>query len=343
LLPESNQKEELLKRKNILGLAGGLLMITLLAGLLFQMQGNTALAKTHSSQDSFVYTFPPNDLVFPEGIAYQPSTQAFYVGSTNDGTVYRGTVNPHGARTIEPFLPAGGDNRTFVTGMKVDKAGRLFISGGSTGFIWVYDTRTKALLFSSKINQTGGFINDVAIAPDGSAYFTDSLFPFLYRVFKNAQGAFQVERIDLSQTAIQYVAGFNLNGLAISANGKYLITVQSNTGNLFRMDLHTREATQIDTGGATFTSGDGVWLSGQTLYVARNSLNTIVAFKLDEHFTRGHTIGSITDPTFGFTTTMAQVGNRFLVVNSQFNHRGAGAPPPTLPFTISSVRIHPLD
>lgn len=331
-----------MKRKSILSQAFGVLMITILAGLLVSMLGSTALAQSNSTRESFVYTFPPNDEVFPEGITYQPSTNSFYVGSTNGGAVYRGVNNPKGARTIELFLPAGGDNRTAVVGMKVDRLGRLFIAGGATGFIWIYDTSTKDLLFSTKINQTGGFLNDVAIAPDGSAYFTDSLLPFLYRVFQDAKGDFQVERIDLAQSGIEYVAGFNLNGLVITPNGRYLLTVQSNTGALFRLDLRTRLARQIDTEGATFTSGDGLSLNGDTLYVARNSLNTIVAFKLEDQFTEGRTIGSITDPTFDFTTTMVQVGNRFLVVNSQFQRRGAGGPP-VLPFTISSVRIHPLE
>jgi hypothetical protein len=34
----------------------------------------------------------PGEQVFPEGVAYQSDTGDFYVGSTTDGTVFRGNV-----------------------------------------------------------------------------------------------------------------------------------------------------------------------------------------------------------------------------------------------------------
>jgi hypothetical protein len=41
--------------------------------------------------------------------------------------------------------------------------------------------------------------------------------------------------------------------------------VQSNTGNLFRIDIESREAIHIDLGGETLTGGDGILLDGQIL------------------------------------------------------------------------------
>lgn len=46
-------------------------------------------AETRAGQNRFVL---PGDAVFPEGVAYQPSTGDFFVSSTSDGTIFRGNV-----------------------------------------------------------------------------------------------------------------------------------------------------------------------------------------------------------------------------------------------------------
>jgi hypothetical protein len=40
----------------------------------------------------------PGDTVFPEGIGYDAATNAFFVGSSSDGTLYRGDVATGAAR-----------------------------------------------------------------------------------------------------------------------------------------------------------------------------------------------------------------------------------------------------
>src|SRR5215213_2876530 len=87
---------------------------------------------------SMRYTLPGN-AVFPEGIAYQPSSGAYFVSSNTDGTIYRGTLREPAATV---FLPPGGDGRTTAIGLKVDNRGRLFVSGAATGQMFVYDATT---------------------------------------------------------------------------------------------------------------------------------------------------------------------------------------------------------
>ncbi|MGW2521719.1 hypothetical protein ACWC09_32840 [Streptomyces sp. NPDC001617] len=69
------------------------------------------------------YTIP-GDKTYPEGIARQHGTPYFYVGSTTDGTLYRGDVRQSATKV---FLPGGEDGRTSVAGMKTDRAGRLIV------------------------------------------------------------------------------------------------------------------------------------------------------------------------------------------------------------------------
>jgi Cu-Zn family superoxide dismutase len=300
-----------------------------------------AAAEGQGQRSSTVrYTFPANDVVYPEGIAYHAGNGDFFVGSSANGAVYRGNVR-RGNRSLQVFLPAGSDGRTAALGMKVDPKGRLWIAGGGTGTIWMYDAVTGRLLSAFKNGVGGGFVNDVAFGPDGAAYFTDSLVPLMYRIAPDAQGIFRFEYwLDLRGTPIEYTQGFNLNGIAATPDGKYLVVIQTNTGKLFRITIATKEIKEISlAGGDRMMTGDGILLDGNTLHVMRNSLNLIVQIKLAPDFASGQQVGSFTDSSFDFTTAAAKVGDRLLVVNSEFNRRNNPNQPPILPFTISSVRL----
>jgi len=61
--------------------------------------------------------------------------------------------------------------------------------------------------------------------------------------------------------------------------------------------------------------------------------------RLDIGSATGTVVGSTTDPSFGYPTSLDFARGRLLVVNSQFNRRGPGLTP-TLPFTVSVVK-HP--
>jgi len=296
----------------------------------------TAAPAQNSGHNTILYSFPAGEKVFPEGIAYHPGTGDFFVGSTANGAVYRGNVR-RGSRALTVFLPGGGDGRKATLGMKVDPHGRLWIAGGPTGMMWMYDAVTGRLLSGFRNGVTGGFVNDVAIAPDGAAYFTDSMVPQIYRIAPDAQGIFRYEVwLDLAGTPFQFVQGFNANGIAATPDGKYLIVIQTNTGKLFRIAIATKEVSEITlAGGDKMMFGDGILLDGQTLYVARNNLNLIVKLRMAADYASGQQVGSFTDPSFQVTTGMTLVGNRLLLVNSQFNRRDN----PALPFTIASVEI----
>lgn len=275
----------------------------------------------------------PGDAVFPEGIAFQPSTDQFFVSSTTDGTIFRGDIDK---KTAKVFLPGGADGRTTAIGLKVDHHNRLFVAGGGTGQMFIYSTENRKLIAKFSNGLQNSFINDVAIAPNGAAYFTDSVNPFLYRVSVDG-GKFKFERwLDFTGTPLVYQPGFNVNGIAATSNGKYLIVVQSNTGKLFRITVASKKVVEINLGGATVANGDGIWLRGHTLYVVRNQDELIVKLKMADDMASGRVVSSTTDASFAFPTTIAQDDDRLLVVNSQFDKRGPGLTP-DLPFTVSSI------
>lgn len=280
----------------------------------------------------------PGDEVYPEGVAYDAATGDFYAGSTTDGTVFRGNVGTPETEA-EVFLAPGGDGRETAIGMKVDAEGRLFVAGGDTGRMFVYHANTGELIdrFQNEAEKT--FVNDVVLAPDGSAYFTDSMNPELYRVFPDGAGGYEMETfLNFEGTPVEYEEGFNLNGIVATEDGQYLITVKSGTGQLFRIDTASKEAVEIDTGDADLTNGDGLALDGRTLYVVRNQNEIVVPVELSADYSSGEAEEGFGDDSFMYPTTVALYDGRILAVNSQFDVRDGGGDP-KLPFDLTSVRI----
>jgi hypothetical protein len=320
-------------RRLVLALLGASLLVAPV------MAGPVSAHSRPQSRPIVTFTIP-GDAVFPEGVAADPRSGDFYVGSTSDGTIFRGNVRQP---SLQVFLPGGADGRSSAAGLKVDRRGRLFVSGAGTGQMWVYDVRTRTLLghFDTG-NGAASFINDVAVTPSGDAYFTDSLIPVLYRVpasaLRHPSTAVRApERfIDFSGTAVVYQTGFNLNGIAASADGRQLVTVQSNTGKLFRIDVASREVAEIPVDGGPLTAGDGILLKGRLLFVVRNQLELIVTVALSRGLDEGRVVAQFTDAALQFPTTIALSHGLFLVVNSQFDRRNAGLPP-ELPFTVAGV------
>jgi sugar lactone lactonase YvrE len=279
----------------------------------------------------------PGSRVFPEGIAYDERTGLVFVSSTTDGTIFRGRSSDE---TLTTFLAGGTDGRTTAIGLEVDDEGHLFVAGGATGQVWVYDEITGALLARLSVGGSSPtFLNDIAVDRDGIGYVTDSQRPIIYRVVPNDAGGYTIEPwLTLTGTPLVYLPGFNLNGIVVSSNDKYLFTIQSNTGKIFRIEIATKEVLQVDVGGALFPNGDGLWLQGNSLYVLQNQQETISEIRLQGNHARGTLVSQTTDPSFMFPTSLVGARGRLLVVNSQFDKRAPGMTP-VLPFTVSVVPV----
>jgi hypothetical protein len=139
-------------------------------------------------------------------------------------------------------------------------------------------------------------------------------------------------------TPAEYGEGFNLNGIVSSEDGRYLVTVKSSTGELFRIDTQSGEVVPIDTGGADLTRGDGLFLDGQTLYVCRNQQEEIVPIEMSDELLLGEAGEPFTDASFMYPTTIALSGDRLYAVNSQFDRREGGGEP-ELPFNVSGMQV----
>jgi hypothetical protein len=250
----------------------------------------------------------------PEGLTAGPGTTVF-VGSLSASGVWRGDVRT-GQGAVIP-----GTEGTFGVGTEYEAdANRLWIAGGPTGQVKVLDASTGALLQTYTFSPAG-FLNDLVVT-DTAVYVTDSSFAWLDVVPINPDGS-------LSDPSAAFMlplsgdftlgTGFNLNGI-VAARG-WLIGVQSNTGELFRISPSTGEATSIDLGaGVDVINGDGLELhGGRTLYVVQNQNNRIERFALGPGLTSATLQATLTPAGLDVPTTAAWVGGSLYVVNARFN------------------------
>ncbi|MFI9401838.1 SMP-30/gluconolactonase/LRE family protein [Nocardia sp. NPDC052316] len=288
----------------------------------------------------------PSDRAYPEGIAADPRTGDTYVGSYSTGAVYRAAP---GSKQAEIFLPEGADGRKTANGLKVDQAGRLWVTDSTAG-VAVYDTASRALI--ARFDAPGPaarFVNDLAITPDGTAYLTDSVRGVVYRITADevartaAHGgrADMTTQFDLSPVlAPRAPDGFSLNGIVVDAGGRYLLVVDMVTGELFRIALAPDSADpirKVALHGGTLIHGDGLELHDNTLWVVQNTDNAIARWTVTDDGATATLDRRITDAALSIPTTLVRTGNELLVVASQFDKGGPMGPGTPQPFAVLAV------
>jgi len=264
----------------------------------------------------------------PEGIAITGG-RTFYSGSLADGSIYRGDIRS-GLGSILVHPPSG----RVAVGMKVHK-NLLFVAGGPTGDAYVYDARSGAEVRTYDFHP-GGFINDVVVTKE-AAWFTDSFFPFIYRVPVTRSGApgdpSAVEAIPLTGDIV-YQDGFNANGIDATPDGKRLIIVQTNTGKLFTVDRSSGVTSEIELGGDDVASGDGILLDGRDLFVVQGFMNVVAKVRLTPDLSSGEVVSRTGDDDFDIPTTVAEAGNALYLVNARFTT----PPAPDTEYWVSPIR-----
>ncbi|WKB51261.1 superoxide dismutase family protein [Eleftheria terrae] len=276
------------------------------------------------------HTFPGSN-VFPEGIAVDETSGTAYVGSAAEGHLYK--LEP-GQPRAELLSLGGSPGRRAALGIRLDAHRRLWVAGGAEGTVALVDAasgRTLAVLKTP--HSPHAFINDLALSADGHAYVTDSFRPVLFRARNVVDQPTQLEPwLDLGRTPIRYVSGeTNLNGIVATPDGRYLLAMQSATGQLWRIDTRSQavQPVQLD---ATLPHGDGLVLQGRELYVVRNVENEIVRVSLEPDYARGRVAQRLSSSRLRYPTTAALVRGQLQIVNSQLDKQKN--PPPLLPFDV---------
>ncbi|MBL1097399.1 SMP-30/gluconolactonase/LRE family protein [Streptomyces coffeae] len=311
--------------------------------------GQPESASAGAARHGSAFTALPGAEVFPESIAIDHATGVYYVGSVKDGTIFRGQV---GSDTVSVFSKSGADGRTIANGLALD-GNRLIVLSRQTGKVYAYDTRNGAHLatLDNGLGATGTFLNDISVTQDGTAYLTDSVNPWLYRMTRTASGGYRLEKfLDFTGTPLHYIsapgaAGINVNGITATPDGRHLIVAKRNENALYRITLADRSVEKVQLPAGALETPDGIFLRGRTLYAAQNTPRSVAVLHFSADY-RSATAGTpLTDPSFRFPTSAAVHGNRLLVVNAQFDSKGSpaavsGPNPPVLPFGVTTLRLH---
>ncbi|GMA13871.1 superoxide dismutase [Deinococcus metallilatus] len=269
----------------------------------------------------------PGPTDFPEGIAYDAKKGMIYTGSAANGTIY--AINA-ASGTVSKFSEGGAYGRRIALGLKVDAQGRLWVAGGAQGTVSVLSPDGMILNVLETPMSPAPYLNDLTVAPDGNVYVTDSRRPVIFRVDRNMN---LTAWLDLTGTPIKYGLGVNLNGIAATPDGRFLLAIQLNTGDLWRIDLRTKAVRKVMGG---LKNGDGILLDGHTLYVGRNKDQVVSKVSLSADYGSGTLVSE--EPLMGlrYPTTLAMIGGDLVVPQSQLDKLMGGTP--ETPFKLTRFR-----
>jgi WD40 repeat protein len=266
------------------------------------------------------------DLI-PEGLAYDPQGEVFYMGSTYKSKIIR--IKKDG--TVSDFTGEKQDGLRSILGMKVDEKRKILwvnsiVAGprmkgyypSEKGWSGVFKYNLKSGKLINKYCISGKDaahnFNDLAITSEGDVYLTDSLIGAIYSISS--------KRDRLEQFLISPDFRF-LNGITLSPDEKYLyIADQGNK--IYLVDLQTRKYQGIKHPEDVTTIGiDGLYYYRGSLIAVQNKIQRISRFFLDK---TGKTITKCVvfeanNPLFRQipTTGVIDGDNFYFIANSQLH------------------------
>ena len=129
-------------------------------------------------------------------------------------------------------------------------------------------------------------------------------------------------------------AGFNLNGITATPDGRAILAVQSSTGLLFRIDPKTGVARTVDLGGYALTNGDGLLTRRPHALRGAEPAQPGGGVQAQPRGTSGALKKTLTNPDFDVPTTVAKYGAWLYLPNARF----ATTPTPDTTYTVNRVK-----
>jgi sugar lactone lactonase YvrE len=272
------------------------------------------------------FTIAERDLV-PEGIAYDPVERAFFVSSTYRRKVVR--IDATGKAS--DFTKEMQDGLLGAVGMRVDGERRvLWVANSHVGegmpimamealpanasALAKYDLRTGKLLAMLKPPRPDQphFLNDLALAADGTAYVSDTMAGDIYLVRPGAETMELFVHLDDGRP----------NGLDLARDGSALIVAAYGPG-VVKIDLATKRQTVLQAPPDENIAADGLYVVGNSVIAIQPGSKTrmVARFDLSSDGTRLERPAVLVPsdhPALDQPTTGVVVGDDlFLVANSQ--------------------------
>ena len=263
------------------------------------------------------------DLI-PEGIAYDPATRSFFLGSIRKRKIVR--IGPDGR--VSDFVPSKRDGLLAVLGMKVDprrrvlwaasEASESMIDGtpGETGrsAVCAYDLGSGKLIgvYRTPPEATRHLFNDLVVDSAGDVLVTDSEEGTVYAIPKRTG---RLERLFPAGTW-DYP-----NGIALSADQRTAYVAHAWGVSL--VDRTTGRMRELEApAGVTLAGIDGLVRDGRTLIAVQNGFEPmrVAAFELNDSGDRVESARTLarSHPDFDIPTTGVVAGGAYcFIANSQ--------------------------
>ena len=265
--------------------------------------------------------FTENEL-YPEGVAYSHKAKSFYVSSLHYGKI--GKVDWTGKYST--FI----DDKESISAIGIaadEKRNLLYVAISDPGVsvkttaamkiakIGAYDLTTGKRKFITDLailNTTGGgnFANDMAFDNAGNIYLNNSASPIIYKIDQIGKAEVFVTSDDWKKE------GFNLNGIVCNQKDNYLLVCQSNTGEIYKVDIKTKKISKTTT--SPILGADGLIFHKNELIVISNSSRKIIKLISNDNWISAKNVGEL-NSEMTFPTTGTRVNGKYYVLNAKLN------------------------
>lgn len=288
--------------------------------------------------------------VYPEGVAYDPSKQVYYVSSMRTGQI--GTVDLKGKYTV--FFSEEGLKSSY--GLKVHPDGKQLIaciSDANYSKLTSPDTRKKMIRLISIDIATGKkfhdidlsplvpgkhFGNDIAFDKENNIYMTDSYANVIYKIGSDWKPTV------FAKHKMFETEGFGLNGIVFHPDG-FLLVDNSNTGRIYKVDIKDPSKVSKVEIDQYFLGADGMILNDDnTLIVVVNGGNDkIFRLKTKDNWKSALLNGTtlIVD-RFTYPATATKRGDDIWIMNAKTNELMDSTSIPAKKFAIQKAVLKPV-
>ena len=285
------------------------------------------------SRAQIAFVVPEKDLI-PEGLAYDPAQDVFYLSSLHLKKILR--IPRQEPEHFSDFVLTDRYALLPVLGIRMDPTdgsvwSASWLDNGKTELVHFDRNGTLLGRFSLAEESKHGF-NDLVVLRDGSVFVTDTAGSQVYR-FDPQKKTFQALALNR--------AVFEPNGIAISDDQQFLFIADQ--FGVLRYEIRSGHATDVSPGTSnTLAGADGLYWYKGSLVAIQNGIGSprIAAFQLSDDGLRVMKT-TILENRSAFTTlptTGAIRGDKFyFIINSQIdNLNGDRILDPT---TLAPVRI----
>lgn len=246
--------------------------------------------------------------LYPEGLAYDPSSQHFIVASLRAGNTFLSVSDAGVTETLTLTSTQLAPNST-ILGLAVDHRHRRLlaaVNSESRPFLASFHLHQSSLdlQFLSPLPSTG-IANGVAFDSYGNAYVTNSEENFIWKVDQNGTVSVLSKSPLFTHYPVDHTSPYSycgLNGVVYVQTKEYLLAVQSNTGKMFKVDAvdGTTRTVSIP---EDLTLADGIAVRDDGVVVVV-SMNSAWFLKSDDSWARGAVIDKIALDKEGYATSV---------------------------------------